>query len=124
MSQYSRYVPIGLCVVSLLLTAGPAAAQSTTTTDVTFSAPVQLPGVVLPAGSYHFALTRDAHSVVISGADHRIVTTVAVIRTMRAQAGSRVTMRPSTGGAPDQVSALYSGGGTSGVEFVYGNTKK
>ena len=123
MSQYSRYVSIALCVVSLLLAAGPAAAQSTTT-DVTFSAPVQLPGVVLPAGSYHFALARDARSVVVTAADHKIVTTVAVIRTMRAQAGSRVTMRPSTDGTPDQVSALYSGGGTSGVEFVYGNTKK
>ena len=123
MSQYSRYVSIALCVVSLLLTAGPAAAQSTTT-DVTFSVPVQLPGVVLPAGSYHFALARDARSVVVTAADHKIVTTVAVIRTMRAQAGSRVTMRPSTDGTPDQVSALYSGGGTSGVEFVYGNTKK
>jgi hypothetical protein len=107
----------------LLINAGPAVAQSTTT-NVTFSVPVQLPGVVLPAGSYHFALARDSRSVVVSGADHRIVTTVAVIRTTRAQAGSRVTMRPSTDGAPEQVSALYSGGGTSGVEFVYGNTKK
>jgi hypothetical protein len=123
MSQYSRYVSIALCLVSLLIIAGPAAAQSTTT-DVTFSVPVQLPGVVLPAGNYHFALARDARSVVVSAADHKIVTTVAVIRTTRAQAGSRVTMRPSTDGAPEQVSALYSGGGTSGVEFVYGNTKK
>jgi len=123
MRQYSRYVSIALCLVSLLLTAGPAAAQSTTT-DVTFSVPVQLPGVVLPAGNYHFALARDARSVVVSAADHKIVTTVAVIRTSRGQAGSLVTMRPSTDGAPAQVSALYSGGGTSGVEFVYGNTKK
>jgi hypothetical protein len=123
MPQYSRCISVALCLVSLLVTAGPAAAQSTTT-EVTFSGPVQLPGVVLPAGSYHFALARDARSVVVSGADHRIVTTVPVIRTMRAQAGSRVTMRPSTDGAPAQVWALYSGGGTSGVEFVYGNTKK
>ena len=123
MPQYSRYVWIALCLGSLLINAGPVVAQSTTT-DVTFSVPVQLPGVVLPAGVYHFALARDARSVVVSGADNRIVTTVAVIRTTRAEAGSRVTMRPSTDGAPPQVSALYSGGGTTGVEFVYAGTKK
>jgi hypothetical protein len=123
MRQYSRSVGIALFLASLLMAAGPAAAQSTTT-DVTFSVPVQLPGVVLPAGSYHFALAQDARSVVVSGADHRIVTTVAVVRTTRREAGSLVTMRPSTDGAPAQVSALYSGGGTAGVEFLYTTTKK
>jgi hypothetical protein len=123
MPQYSKYVWISLCLVSLLINAGPVVAQSTTT-DVTFGVPVQLPGVVLPAGKYHFAVARDARSVVVSGADHRIVTTVAVIRITRAQAGSLVAMRPSTDGAPAQVSALYSGGGTVGVEFVYPSTKK
>jgi hypothetical protein len=123
MRQYSRSLSIALCLVSLLMAAGHAAAQSTTI-DVTFSAPVQLPGVVLPAGSYHFALARDARSVVVSAADHRIVTTVAVMTTTRTQSGSLVTMRPSIDGAPPQVSALYSGGGTTGVEFLYANTKK
>ena len=123
MPQYSRCVWTALCLISLLIHAGPAVAQSTTT-DVTFSVPVQLPGMVLPAGIYHFALARDARSVVVSAADHRIVTTVAVVRTTRDKAGNIVTMRPSTGGEPPQVSALYSGGGTTGVEFVYTNTKK
>jgi len=122
MRQCSRSLSIALCLVSLLMAAGPAA--QSTTTDVTFSVPVQLPGVVLPAGSYHFALARDARSVVVSAADHRIVTTVAVITTTRAQAGSLVTMRPSIDGTPAQVSALYSGGGTTGVEFLYATTKK
>jgi hypothetical protein len=123
MPQYSRYVWITLCLASLLINVRPVVAQSTTT-DVTFSVPVQLPGVVLPAGVYHFALARDARSVVVSGADHHIVTTVAVIRITRAEAGSLVTMRPSTDGAPPQVWALYSSGGTTGVEFVYASTKK
>lgn len=123
MRQYSRYVWLVLCLVSMLINAGPVVAQSTTT-DVTFSAPVQLPGVVLPAGNYHFAVARDARSVVVSGADHRIVTTVAVVRITRAETGSLVTMRPSTDGAPAQVAALYSGGGTAGIEFVYPSTKK
>jgi hypothetical protein len=114
---------MAVCLVSLLLNAGPVVAQSTTT-NVTFSVPVQLPGVVLPAGSYHFAVARDARSVVVSGADHRIVTTVAVVRITRAEAGSLVTMRPATDGAPAQVSALYSGGGKAGIEFVYPSTKK
>ena len=63
-------------------------------------------------------------SAVVSGGDHRIATTVAVVRTTRARAGSLVTMRLSIDGAPPQVSALYSGGGTTGGEFVYANTKK
>jgi hypothetical protein len=123
MPQYSRCVWIALCFASLLINVRPVVAQSTT--NVTFSVPVQLPGgVVLPAGVYHFALARDARSVVVSGPDHRIVTTVAVIRVTRAEAGSLVVMRPSTDGAPAQVSALYSSGGTTGVEFVYGSTKR
>ena len=77
---------MAVCLVSLLMNAGPVVAQSTTT-DVTFSVPVQLPGVVLPAGNYHFAVARDARSVVVSGADHRIVTTVAVVRITRAESG-------------------------------------
>ena len=72
--------------------------------------------------AYHRTGTGRA-SVVVSGANHRIVATVAVIRITRAEAGGLVTMRPSTDGAPPQVSALYSGGGTTGVEFVYGNRK-
>ena len=123
MPQYSRCVWMALCLVSILINAGTVVAQSTTT-DVTFSVPVQLPGVVLPAGIYHFAVARDARSVVVSGADHRILTTVAVVRITRAKAGSLVAMRPSTDGAPAQVSALYSGGGTAGIEFVYPSTRK
>ena len=53
-----------------------------------------------------------------------VVTTAAVVRITRAKAGSLVIMRPSTDGGPAQVSAVYSGGGTAGIEFVYPSPKK
>jgi hypothetical protein len=79
---------------------------------------VQLSGVLVPAGSYHFTVARDRRSVVVSDADHRLVTTFLVFPILRAKAGEAITMRPSVGGAPPEVSALFVGGGTAGVQLI------
>jgi hypothetical protein len=92
-------------------------------TDVTFKEQVQIPGVVLAAGVYHFTLSNDRKNVTIADANHRIVKTLRVIEVSREQNGPRVTMRPSVGGAPPEVAALFSTGSTRGVEFVYTPSK-
>lgn len=112
-----------VCFCSFLTHATLVRAQAVTT-NVTFSVTVQLPGIELAPGNYRFALARDARSVLVSDAEHRIITTLPVIPTTRASRGNIVTMRPSVDGAPPQVSALYLSGGTSGVEFVYREAKK
>ena len=110
-----------LCLVTLLLCAGPAGAQPST---ANFSGPVQLPGVLLPAGSYVFAVTRDGRSVVVSDAESRIVTTLPVAPITRAAGGDVITMRSPIGTAAPEISALYISGGTKGVEFLYRQKQK
>jgi hypothetical protein len=123
MPKCSRIVCTVIGLASLLAYPGSVFAQRVT--DTTFSTPVQLSGVLLPAGSYQFSLTRDGRSVVVSDAARRVVTTLAVIPISRAKRGDIVTMRPSAvAGGPPEVSALYSGGGTAGVEFVRREAQK
>lgn len=111
-----------LCLVTVLLWPGPARAQ--TTSAANFSNPVQLPGVLLPAGSYAFALTRDGRSVVVSDAEHHIVATLPVAPITRAASGDVIIMRSAVGTAAPEISALFTRGGTNGVEFLYGRVRK
>ena len=106
-----------LCLVTFLVCAGPAAAQ--TGSAAKFSGPVQLPGVLLPAGSYTFALDRDGRSVVVSDADGHALATLIVVPITRLAAGDVITMRSAVRPAAPEVSALYPRGGRNGVEFLY-----
>lgn len=109
-------------VTSLLCAARPAGAQSTNIAN--FSGPVQLPGVVLPAGSYTFAVTRDGRSVVVSDAERHVVTTQPVVPITRAAGGDIIVMRAAVGTAAPEISALYTNRGTTGVEFLYRRERK
>jgi hypothetical protein len=117
MFKYVNTIGVCLCLVSLL-TYGESVIAQRVTTNTTFSNPVQLPGVLLPAGNYQFAVASDRRSVVVFDADHRIVATLMVIPVTRAQRGTVILMKPSIGGAAPEVSALYLDGGTNGFEFV------
>src|SRR5688500_17300484 len=117
MPKFGRTLWAVLCAVASLVVATPVFAQSNVT-NATFSGPVQLSGVVVPAGRYQFAVARDGRSVVVSDADHRFVTTFLVVPILRAKAGDSITMRPAVNGAPPEVSALYVGGGTTGVQLL------
>lgn len=121
MATYSR-TTILLCLVAFL-TVGTAAAQYRLAADATFSGPVQLAGVLLPAGRYHFAQGNDRRTVVVTDAGDRIVAISAVTPISRPKGGPIVTLRPQVGQAAPDVFALYFGGGTTGVEFPRGVPK-
>jgi len=123
MSTCLKTVGTLLCFVVFLTHASLVVAQRETT-KATFSGAVQLPGVVLPAGSYNFSLTLDGRSVVVADADHRVITTLTVIPITRSKAGAVVTLRPSVAGAAPEVSAFYSDGGTAGVAFLHRGKQK
>jgi hypothetical protein len=119
MSNSVNSIGACLCLFSILTYGEPVSAQAQrVTTNTTFSNPVQLPGVLLPAGTYQFAVASDRRSVVVSDADRRIVATLMVVPVTRAQRGTVILMRPSIGGAAPEVTALYLDGGTNGFEFV------
>ena len=112
-----RILCAALCLATVLFRAGPADAQNNGVAN--FTRPVQLPRVLLPAGSYTFRLTPDGRSVVVSDAKRHLVTSLQVVPITRAAAGDVIVMRAAVGTAAPEISALYTDGGTRGVEFLY-----
>jgi len=95
------------------------------TTKVTFSEPVQVPGKVLPAGTYVFKLadsSSDRHIVQIFTEDHmRLITTVLAIPNYRLKPADKTILtydeRPAD--QPMALDAWFYPGDNFGQEFVY-----
>jgi hypothetical protein len=94
-------------------------------TILTFSAPVEVPGRVLPAGTYVFKLLdspSDRHIVQIYDKDetHLIANVLAVPDERLEPRGKTViTFEERAGGSPEAVRAWFYPGNTFGQEFVY-----
>jgi len=104
-------------------------------TTITFSGPVEIPGVhlkgwgVLPAGTYVFKILdsqADRHIVQIFNKDEtRIYATILAIPNYRLQATDRtvVTFRERPVGQPEALRAWFYPGRQWGEEFVYPKAK-
>jgi hypothetical protein len=98
-------------------------------TILTFSAPVEVPGRVLPAGTYVFKLLdspSDRHIVQIYDKDeqHLIANVLAVPDERLEPRGKTVISfdeRPS--GSPEALRAWFYPGNTTGQEFVYPHSR-
>jgi len=124
LSKYSRiFCTAALCLASLLVFNESAIAQRVTT-NATFTSPVQVSGLLLPAGSYQFSIARDRRSVVVSQSDGRVIKTIEVVPITRAKPGQTVNLSSPVNGAVPEVSSVFSGGGTAGVEFINRNAPK
>jgi hypothetical protein len=94
-------------------------------TIVTFSQAVEVPGKILPAGTYTFVLLdspSDRHIVQIFNADGtQLVTTVLAINDYRLKPTGDTVMKFSErpGDAPDALRAWFYPGNNFGQEFVY-----
>ena len=94
-------------------------------TNVTFNKPVEVPGVVLPAGSYVFKLAdsdSNRHIVQIVSKDqkHLYATILAVPGERLEPTGKAViTFEERAQGAPEAVKAWFCPGDDIGVQFVY-----
>jgi hypothetical protein len=92
-------------------------------TRFTFSQPVQIPGRVLPAGTYFFKLadSNDRHIVQIFGEDRNLIATVFSIPCQRQGNGGDVAITLADRGAtqPDAIVAWFYVGETVGHEFLY-----
>jgi hypothetical protein len=94
-------------------------------TVITFSQPVEIPGAVLPAGTYTFKLAdtmSDRHIVQVFSADgSKILATFMAIPDYRLTATDETVIRfrevPS--GSPEAIRAWFYPGNTVGDEFVY-----
>jgi hypothetical protein len=98
-------------------------------TILTFSAPVEVPGRVLPAGTYVFKLLdspSDRHIVQIYNKDeNQLIATVLAVPDERLEARGKtvITFDERTSGSPEAVRAWFYPGNTIGQEFVYPHSR-
>lgn len=97
-------------------------------TRVTFSEPVEVPGVgaqTLPAGTYVFKIMdsqSDRHIVqILNEAEDHVYTTILAIPNYRLKATDKtvMTFRERAAGEPEAIRAWFYPGRTWGEEFVY-----
>jgi len=122
------FMKAACCAALALLVAAPVGAQGTTwnkKTFLTFSGPVQVPGVTLPAGTYTFKLADlmgNRHVVQIFDKDEKkIYTTLLAIPDQRLEPTAKpvVLFSERAAGTPQAIKAWFYPGETIGNEFVY-----
>jgi hypothetical protein len=117
-----------MCVAAALvamLASGARADEWNKKTFLTFSGPVQVPGVTLPAGTYTFKLadlSGNRHVVqIFDKAESKIYTTILAIPHQRLEPSDKpiVLFSERPAGSPVAVKAWFYPGETIGNEFVY-----
>jgi hypothetical protein len=127
-----KWMIVTLCLAGLCVLTAPSpmmADQSDKATKLTFSESVEVPGQVLPAGTYWFTVANndsDRNIVQIWNADRtRLVTTILAIPDYRLQPRGRTVVhfeeRPS--GQPEAIHSWFYPGDNFGEEFVYPKTR-
>jgi len=118
-----------------LLSSSALADEQNKKTVITFSGPVEIPGVhlkdwgVLPAGTYVFKIMNsasDRHIVQIFNEDEtKVYATVLAIPNYRLKATDKtvMTFRERPAGQPEALRAWFYPGRLSGEEFVYPKAK-
>jgi hypothetical protein len=118
-------ITIAFLLAFLMVLPTARANQSDQATKVTFNQPIQIPGRVLPAGTYWFVIAQDVpqpYGVRISNYDRTIVyATVFTIHAERSQPTGRAafTFAQSGPGQPQAIVTWFYPGETTGHEFVY-----
>lgn len=119
------YFLIGLIIASVLFFEVAAHADEwDLSTKLTFNQPIQIPGKVLPAGTYLFRLANasDRHIVQVFNRDGTVLyATLMAISTERPDPSgdSVVTLAEQGPGKPDALLKWFYPGRTIGNEFIY-----
>lgn len=125
---------IGLCLAVLGALVAPVASADdwNRKTTITFSGPVEVPGVglhLLPAGTYVFKVLdsqSDRHIVQIFNQDEtQVLTTVLAIPNYRLKTTDKttITFRERPAGEPEALRAWFYPGRAWGEEFVYSKSR-
>ena len=124
--RINKFALLAGLVVSAILFAEVAAHadEEDQSTKITFSEPIEIPGHILPAGTYLFKLadTNNLNLVRIFNADGtRLVATLQTISTQRHEiAGNTVVVLAEQGGdRPEALLKWFYPGNTDGHEFMY-----
>lgn len=126
MSRLSALVSV--LVAAFFVTMAPAPASAETTdklTNLTFNRSVQIPGVLLNAGTYRFRLADpDSNRKIVQVLSHDGSRVYASFHTMPASRmeatdDAIVTFMETPAGVPPAVRSLFYGGELGGYEFMY-----
>ena len=119
------FAVLALTLLGATLAPGARADTWNKKTVVTFNQPVEIPGRILPAGTYTFQLLdspSDRHIVQIFNADgSQIITTILAINDYRLRPTGDTVMKFSErpGDSPEALRAWFFPGDNFGQEFVY-----
>lgn len=118
----------GVAALTVLLPSDARADDYNKKTILTFSGPVQIPGVTLAAGTYVFKLAdiSDRHVVQVFDKDEkRLYTTMLALPNKRLEPTDKpiVLFSERASGSPQAVKVWYYPGETVGNEFVYPKTQ-
>jgi hypothetical protein len=120
-----RNIAAAFCCALLLVVLPAAADQWNKKTIVTFSQPVELPGIVLPAGTYVFKLLDSLSNrnivQVFNEDETKIFTTILAIPNYRLDPASETVLRfdERPRHLPEALRAWFYPGDNFGQEFVY-----
>jgi hypothetical protein len=122
-----RAVPIAACVAILCAALGPSARADNwdRKTLVNFSGPVEIPGQVLPPGTYVFKLVNlpDSRNLVqIQNEDQSFTfATLQTVSTWRTYPTNRThfLFDERSGDQPEALRTWYYPGDTRGLDFIY-----
>jgi hypothetical protein len=127
-----KAIRTALLLLGGIVLLGVMAAEASTldkATKVTFSQPVEVPGMVLPAGTYTFTIlyTGGSRNVVqIFNEDRtKLITTILAIHNYRLEPTGETVIEfaERTADRPQALKAWFYPGYSSGVEFVYPEQK-
>lgn len=125
------YIAVGLIIAfALFFELGAHADESDKATTITFNQPVQIPGQVLPAGTYLFKLAdadTEQNVVQVFNADRTVLyATLETIATDRLQptGDTVVTFAEQGAGQPDVLLKWFYPGRETGNEFLYPKQKE
>jgi hypothetical protein len=114
---------LAVCAAGVVLPRTAAADEWDKRTILTFSQTVEIPGKVLPAGTYVFQLADSAarHIVQVFDQDGRILATMLTIPTARRAASdeTRIMFDEQPAGTPLPIKKWFYPGELSGEEFLY-----
>jgi hypothetical protein len=119
------FAVLALTLLGATLATGARADEWNKKTVMTFSQPVEIPGQILPAGTYTFVLldsAADRHIVQIFSADgSQLITTVLAINNYRLKptGDTVVKFAERAGDNPEALKAWFYPGDNFGQEFVY-----
>ena len=117
------YITLGMMIAFVLCFEFAAHAdESNESSKITFNVPVQIPGQVLPAGTYSFQQADSTDLIQIFNADRtRLIATVQTVPTERSEpAGhTRITLAEPEASGPEVLVRWFYPGRTTGHEFIY-----